>query len=325
MFKNKTLNIVISLILAVVLWAFVVIVINPQATKTFEGVQVQLLNQDGLQARGLAVDNSIDQATIDVVVEGNSNTLNTMTVEDITITADLFDRNKGENSIPIAVQVPEGVRVQSLSQDNIIVNIEDNITIEEEIELNIIGELPTTYKLKTTILDPSKIEISGAESLVEKVDRVVVEVNAEDITSTSVKVTGAVKAYNSEGIEIQGLKLSSSIINATLEFTVEEIEDELETTSIQYSSEDISVNNLNEELNASISAGNISVKVTGSKEAINDLKKGDILLSVNLDGLSEGTYSVKINSTTNKAYSKIEVSPLNIEVTLTIKEGGNDE
>ncbi len=325
MFKNKTLNIVISFILAVCLWAFVVIVINPQATKTFEGIEIQFLNQDGLEARGLAVGNSTEVTTVDVVVVGNSNTLNTMTIDDISITADLFNRDKGENSIPIVVQVPEGVNVESLSQDSVIVDIEDNITVDKEVELRIVGSIPTTYKLKTTILDPSRIEISGAESLVEKVEKVEVEVSSDAITSTSVTVVGKVKAYNNEGIEIQGLKFSTNNVNATLEFTEEEKEEEVETVSIQYLSGDISINNLNENYEAAINEENVIVKVTGTKEAIATLKKEDIILSINLDGLSEGTHTVIIKPNTSGIYSKIEVNPQDIEVTITLKEGGSDE
>ncbi len=318
MFNNKTLNVVFSIVLAILLWVFVVVEINPQTSKKFTGVEVQYINANGLDAKDLAVYDA-GTVTVDVELEGNSNVLNAMTAADISVTVDLFGREKGENSIPVSVQVPEGVRVASVSPENIQVLIEDKITISKELELNIIGSIPSNYKLSATIFNPTQVNISGPESLVSQVDRAVAEISSESITGEKITVSATVKAYNKEGKEIKGLTISHNTATATLEFTIEETETGEGTVYYYYSSDDISVNNLSENLEAIIEQAQIRVIVTADRSILETIRKEDIILSVNLEDLIEGNYTLDIKTTTALNLTEIVVEPLNIEVEIKTK------
>ncbi len=320
MFKNKTLNIIYSILLAVLMWSYVMIEINPQATKTFTEVEVQYLNANDLDAKGLAVYET-EKTKVDVVVEGNSNVLNAMTAEDISITVDLFGREKGENFIPIKVQVPEGVRVTSSSVDNALVIIEDKVTNEKELEISIVGVLPSNYKLKSSVLEPFTIEISGAESLVDQVATVVAEVDASAVTREKITLSANVKAYNLEGKEVMGLSFSQNTVKAILEFTIEEESQNEEVASFSFTEADITISNLDENLEALLTETNIYVEVKGTKEDIDNLKKEDIILSVNLSEKVEGTYMIPIVATITKSTSEVIISPVEIHVEIKKKEG----
>ncbi len=55
MLDNKKLNMIISLIIAIALWAFVIGEINPQATRVYRDVPIKLVQQEILDESGLAV------------------------------------------------------------------------------------------------------------------------------------------------------------------------------------------------------------------------------------------------------------------------------
>ena len=69
MLKNKRVNILIALLIAICLWAYVTGAVDPNTTKKFTDVSIQLINEDSLAQDGLAVD-STDIKSIDVSIKG---------------------------------------------------------------------------------------------------------------------------------------------------------------------------------------------------------------------------------------------------------------
>ena len=56
MFQSKKLNLLISFVIAIILWAYVIGEINPVTTKSFVDVNINLENQIALEERGLAIE-----------------------------------------------------------------------------------------------------------------------------------------------------------------------------------------------------------------------------------------------------------------------------
>ena len=321
MFENKSLNIAVSIILAIFIWSFVMIEVNPQTTKTFSDIEVQYLNRNALEGKGLVVyDTGI--TTVDIILEGNSNDLNALTPEDISVTVDLFGRTEGENSIPVNVQLPEGVKAASVTPKNILVIVEKKVTRKKDVELSILGDIPNKYKLKSATIAPTTIEVIGPESVVSKLAKVVAEVDGSLITSENVTLASEIKTYNKDGKEIKGLILSHNTANATLEFAIEEEADKNIAKTLEYTSGDISTNNLSSELLATFEDKKISVTVEADREIIASMKKEDIILAVNLADLKEGTHTVEVKATSSLGLGEIILKPEKIKVSIGLKEGG---
>ena len=69
MLNSKTANVILSLIIAVALWSYVIYTIEPTQTRTLVNVPVSIQNEDSLTDRGLAVADS-DSIYVDVKVKG---------------------------------------------------------------------------------------------------------------------------------------------------------------------------------------------------------------------------------------------------------------
>ncbi len=114
MIQNKTMNLIISLLLSVALWIYVVGEVNPETTKKYDGIKIEFTNEESLAQNGLAL---LDPGvlTVDVTVEGKRSAVNGVKEEDIGVTADLTGRQKGKNSIHLEVKLPEGLKLKNIS------------------------------------------------------------------------------------------------------------------------------------------------------------------------------------------------------------------
>ena len=110
MFSNDLVNKILSVVIALLLWAYVIGEVNPTTQTQLENLPVQLLNSETLASRGLIVSGS-DQFNISLTLEGKRRDMVNLSAEEIVIDADLFGFGKGENSIPVVVNVPDNIKI----------------------------------------------------------------------------------------------------------------------------------------------------------------------------------------------------------------------
>ena len=68
--KNDVQLIVLSVILAIVMWAFVVTSTNPSVNRTFRNVPILVQNKDALEARGYTIIGLDEASNVNIRVEG---------------------------------------------------------------------------------------------------------------------------------------------------------------------------------------------------------------------------------------------------------------
>ena len=88
MFQSKTAMKVISLLMATILWGYVIWETNPVIKPTIGNVPVQMLNTDSMEEKGLIILNPQDY-TVDVKVQGKKIDAGNIKAGDIRVTADL--------------------------------------------------------------------------------------------------------------------------------------------------------------------------------------------------------------------------------------------
>ena len=72
MLKSKKFNIILAILVAIALWAFVLGDVNPDTTSTIRDVPVTFTNQDALEAEGLTIYQSSVQ-TVNIHINGRRN------------------------------------------------------------------------------------------------------------------------------------------------------------------------------------------------------------------------------------------------------------
>lgn len=207
MFSNKIVNIVFSVLVAIGLWVYVVGEINPETTGKYQDVPIRFINASVLAEDGLAI---VDpgNAVVNVTLSGSRADMKGLKASEIDITADLSGLDKGENKIELNVSLPNDMKLQSISSENIRVTVESLITAEKPVQIQYTGTIPAGKEPGAIVILPPTVQVSGAESSIEKVKYVAAEVATTDIKDTPMELEANLQPMDKDGVPISYLFLS---------------------------------------------------------------------------------------------------------------------
>lgn len=253
--KKNTRIKLISLLSAIVLWMYVMAIVDPEDTKLFESVPVSLTNIEELSDEDLVVYPQTDLVA-DIYIRGKLSYLQKLSKEDIHIYGSINNPIEGRNYLYLKVNTTKQVSYEFKS-DFIVVRLEKVVNEEKDIKSDVTGDY--SEDVDTVVLQQSTVNISGARVLVEEVNHVkaVIDVNS----NVNNKFTQKVKLIpvNKSGKEVKGVTLDSKNISA--EITL--LEEKEVPINIQ------SDGNLNEEKAYEINPETIIIK--GKKEILDNI------------------------------------------------------
>lgn len=211
MLRNNTVLKILSLLVAIFLWIYVMGEVNPTTTQTIENVPVELLNGDTLEQRDLAIRGGSSFA-VDVVVEGRKADLNNINRDDIKASADLFGYEKGENDVPVSVELPENVSLHQIKTPKIKVTLEELISVYKQVSVRFTGSTERGTEPGGVTVSPTEIEVKGGKSAVNSVKSVQAEVPASDIRDDSRSFTANTVAVDSNNDPVSDVSLSADTV-----------------------------------------------------------------------------------------------------------------
>ncbi len=214
MLNSNTFYKIISVLVAIVLWAYVLQVTDPMKEQTISDVPVQLLNEESLTTRGLALSGEAEY-TVDVKIRAKRADLVKITAGDIIANADLFGYSLGKNYIPVTVSAPEGATILEVKPVKINVVIEELIEVAKPIKVSFLGQFEEGIEAGQVTTQPEEIQVSGAKSEVSAVAYVKAEVNTSKLTAEGSSIQAKAVAVNSAGDVVQNVRLSASFIDVT--------------------------------------------------------------------------------------------------------------
>ena len=211
MLQNKKFTIFLSIVIALLLWVYVIGEVNPTTTKKFENIPVKLLNTENLASKGLVVlDNQ--NLTVTLTVEGKRADVLSAGLEDLLVTADLFGHGLGENYISLNVELPNGLTLISSEPAKLKLFIDELITADRPVILRPVGEAPEGMEPGQIAMDPETVEINGARTLVDQVAYVGADLDISKLTDVLSIQESFAAAYSADGELISRVKLSRETI-----------------------------------------------------------------------------------------------------------------
>ena len=192
---NNILLKAVSVVVAVLFWLVVVNVDDPIITSQIPGVVVQVQNEAYIESGGKMSMIEEGQNVITVEVTGKRSIVDRLTEEDLVATADL-KQIVNMNTDPI--MVPITVNCSKLKSANLLPNPRnlsvdiDEIMTQEYIVTVVSGEGQPRkgYEIGAMSADPDKIKITGPQSLVRKIDKVVATVDPTNLKEDTTKLVG---------------------------------------------------------------------------------------------------------------------------------------
>lgn len=214
--REKIIIPIICLLMSIGLWFYVSNVENTVRTYDLKKVPVELLNTDTLRDSNLALTPN-QEFYVDLKLEGSSQ-IYKIEKEDFKITVDIgeYVLKKGENKMSVnIVSAPSDVVLKNKNNLYVVINLEQ---ISEK-TINITSQLEITsengYFISPVEIKPTDVKVSGAQSIVDRVEAVVIRGEINDVTENIVG-SYPIVAVDAAGKEVQGVDLSSREVEVVI-------------------------------------------------------------------------------------------------------------
>lgn len=208
--KNNLTIKIFALIIAIILWGYVMDEVNPKQEKEFKNIAVKYNNVASLERKGLEIMEP-KEMEIKVTISGRRSDVINVSEEDIIAEVDLSGYQEGEVKALITIDVPYMVQVIDYTPKEILFKLDKLIKKEKTVTLETVGELPEGYILGEPELKSDSIYIEGPRSWVNSVSQALATVNVEDITE-DINVSVPINLLDDQGNEVRGVEKGQNTV-----------------------------------------------------------------------------------------------------------------
>ena len=227
--QNKFWRIALSVLIAFVLWAYVITSVSPESEETFYDIPVSYQN-DVLEERGLMIVS--ETPTVTLKLKGNRSDLNELNANNITILVNLAAiQAPGTQMVKYDVSYPANLpsnAFETLSQtpNLLMLKVENRIKRPIPVVLEYIGSVPEGFvdDRENPVMDTTVVEVSGPESSVEQIDRAVIQV---DLTNKTDSVVGAFQYVlcNKDGEPVDAAMVTTNVEEVNLSVKIQRLKE----------------------------------------------------------------------------------------------------
>ena len=265
----------LAAIMAFSVWFIINNIDDPVNSKVFRNIQVEIQNEETLASLDKVYE-VLSGGTVNVTASAKESVLRKLTASDIVAVADLSNLSL-TNAVSIKLTCPKYDNVTLRSDvDMLRITLEDEATEQFKVDVNTIGNLPDGYALGEVRVRPNLIKVSGAQSQIERISEVRVEVDVSNVTEGFTKRVQP-KAYDANGKLMDSTRMTFSSEDVRVSVYV----NETKSVPVQLSTKGKPADGYHL-LSAEYEPKEILV--TGTTEALENFSV--LPISVNIDGLS---------------------------------------
>ncbi|NLL76622.1 MAG: hypothetical protein GX235_05185 [Clostridiales bacterium] len=223
--KNKlTGNLILkigSVLFAAILWLLVTNINDPATPSKFSNVPVVIQNADVITSQGKVYEILDNTDVIDsVTVVAPRSIIDTISKDNIVAVADMNDLTS-LNTIGIKLSTNKyNDRLDSITGniDNVKLNIENKKSVGLALRATTSGSVEAGYMIGDVTTEQNLVRVSGAESIVSRIDKAEVNVGVTGFTS-DIGTEEEIKLYDADGVEIpkNGLTLNINTVRVNVE------------------------------------------------------------------------------------------------------------
>lgn len=291
-------------------WGIIINSVNPVINKQFNGVPINVVNEDVIGDMNLTYSIEGNSLT-DVVITDRKDIVDNIRSSDISITADLRELSITNSVLLKAELARYPTALVKLSKPSINVHIEEIVTTEIDIETKLIGKNNDNYYISEIELDESTLTISGAKSVINKIGSAVIELNQETL-NRNMSINCYIKILDKNGEEIDKELLNMSIDKVEARVTLYETKEIPINILITYGNDNL------RDLVKSVEYSADSIYVAGNQmdldliQSLNievpiDISIGEVSKSKFIKSIDVNEYIGDLNIQVPSKYSKMQI------------------
>ena len=190
--KDKIGSLILSVVLAAMLWTYVITMVSPNSKATVSDIPVVFENESWLlENKNLMITSGMN-TTVDLELTGNRSDLNKLNRSNITLKVDLTKvYEAGEREMTYSISWPNGVSGGDITVENrnpagVKLTVEKRLSQEIPVKVIFNGAVPEGFIADTenAMLDNPVVIIRGPASVVETITQARINVNLEGLTES---------------------------------------------------------------------------------------------------------------------------------------------
>lgn len=331
--KHKILSILLSVLVALGLWLYVISVESPGSVETKHNIPVVFEGETLLRERGLIITSSTD-VDVDLTLSGNRSDLKLVDASNTVVRLDLTKiYDPGKYELDYTISYPGSVASNAFTEENrypsrISVSVEVLATREIPVLVTYSGELSEGYIADKTnaVLSADSITVSGPESVVEQIAQAEILVDLSQRTE-SISEDCRVTLLDAAGEPVDAQMITVSTDTVHMDLTIQQIKYvdlavtivagggateqtisyEIKPDKIQVSGSEAALKNLGDQINL----GTINLADYSGDEVITlPLNLPDTV--VNHSNITEATIDLKFVGLTSKEVTVEKIELINV-------------
>jgi YbbR domain-containing protein len=205
----------LAFVLAVAVWVTAVTSANPDATQVYpHPVPIEYIGQDP----GLIMTGGEVPQQVEVTLRAPRSIWDSLLAGDASVRAvvDLTGLGTGTHLVIVRIQIGiTPVLITSVTPQTFNLSLEPQVTRSMAINLTLTGNPAIGYEVGTAVLNPTEVVITGAESLVSKIDHIQATL---DLTNARQNITASIplKVEGAGGKVISGVAVLPDIVQVSL-------------------------------------------------------------------------------------------------------------
>ena len=343
--KNKLIYALLSFVIALGLWFYVITVVSPESEEIYYNIPVIMENESVMMNKGL-MNTAQKDPTVTLRLKGNRSDLNNLKNSDISLIADLSKINQpGEQRVNFDISFPgsfadNAFEVLSYSPDKLILDIVEWASKEVDVLVEFTGTTPPEYIVykDDCILSQEKITVAGPKAVVEKITHAQVNVDLEgriDTINSRYPFELCYETENDEQLDFTLVKTDVDALDLTVK--IQRVKDLQLVLDVVYGGGAT-------DKNTSIVLSQETIKVSGSESVLealgdtlvldsihlaeiltNETREYEILLPGdvdNLSGLDKVTVTISFSNLETKDLQVSNIDVYNVPAGLQVKDIG---
>lgn len=217
MFNNNNVLRLVSLVIAVCLWVYVMGEVNPETKVKVGDISVGFINTEVLHSQGLAVAET-EEISLTAVIKGKRSDVYDIKKKGLTAYIDVSECEKGKNTVNIQVNIPDGIRIENVSKETAEITVEKLVTDSKKVKIAFSDVSQENELIPwATYYEPEEIIVSGAASSVAAIDYVKGVIDAHEVSEESKNVEAVLVPVDKDGGIIAGINMSYEIVYADVQ------------------------------------------------------------------------------------------------------------
>ncbi len=211
-FATDTAVKILSIIVAIVMWLYVMNEQNPQITTMVREVPVKLQNLDESK---FALKEDSAQFKVNVKVKGRRSLVADLKPDDINAEVNMRGRMEGDNLIRVDVTTPPNVEFIDVLPREVMVTLDGIVEEQMPIVVDVAGIPTQGFAADKPMTKPQAVVVKGPRSMVNAVKKVSTRIDISDKNSTVVS-TLPIRVLDGQDKEQKGITFRPDVVEVTV-------------------------------------------------------------------------------------------------------------